>query len=94
MTSDTGSRCDQSSEGNGIVMIPAPDQYEIDCCGNAVKQVVGGSWVRYDDHVASIKLMRSHVEKLEEQIAGLNDKLRDAKLEAKDFQSMLRGLNQ
>ena len=57
----------------------------------SMEQIEDGSWVRYDDHVAAIKLMQSEVEKLEEQIAELNENLRDAKLEAKDFQNMLRG---
>ena len=73
------------------VAIPAIRRYEIDCWGNAIQQIEDGSWVRYDDHVTAVKLMRSEVDELEEQIAELNENLRDAKLEAKDFQNMLRG---
>ena len=67
------------------VTIPAIRRYEIDCWGNAIKQVEGGPWVQYDDHVAAVKLMRSEVEKLEEQIAELNDSLWNARLESQSF---------
>lgn len=80
--------------GDGIIRIPSIRRYEIDCWGNAIEQVEDGEWVRYDDHAAAVKLMLSEIEKLEEQVVELNGNLRDAKLEAKDFQNMLRGFKQ
>ena len=74
--------------------IPAIRRYEIDCWGNAIKQVEDGPWVRYEYHVAAVILMQSEIEELEEQIAELNENLRDAKLEAKDLQKTLRGFKQ
>jgi len=47
-----------------IVMIPAIRRYEIDCWGNAIKQIEDGSWVRYDDHVTAVNVMLSEIEKL------------------------------
>ena len=81
----------EDGAGDRIVRIPPIRRYELECGRNAMQQVEGGSWVRYDDYVAVVKLMWSAIEKLEEQIASLNENLRDAKLEAKDFQNMLRG---
>ena len=61
MADDADNQCEQSGAGDRIIMIPAIQRYEIDCWGNAIKQVEDGSWVRYDDHVAAVKLMRSGV---------------------------------
>ena len=94
MTDDADKQCEESGAGDRIVMIPASQRYEIDCWGNAIKQVEGGEWVRYDDHVAAVKLMRSEVEKLEEQVAELKKNLRDAELDANDLQNMLRRFKQ
>jgi hypothetical protein len=47
--------------------IPAIQRYEIDCGGNAIKQVEDGPWVRYDDHVASMELMQLSMKKLEQE---------------------------
>ena len=77
-----------------IVRIPPIRRYELECGRNAMQQVGDGSWVCYDDHVAAMESMWSENEKLKEQIAELNKNLRDAKLEAKDFQNMLRGFKQ
>ena len=85
MADDTGEQCDKCGVGARIVMIPAIPRYEIDCWGNAIKQVEDGSWARYDDHVASIKSIRSEVEKLEGQIAELNESLWNARIESLDF---------
>lgn len=81
MAEDADNQCEESNAGDRIVMIPAIQRYEIDCWGNVIKQVEGGPWVQYDDHVASIKLMLSEIEKLEEQIADLKVELWNAKLE-------------
>ena len=94
MAEDTDNQCEESGAGARIVMIPAIRRYKLDCLWNAIRQVEGGPWVRYDDHVTAMGSMRSEIEKLEEQVAELNQNLRDAKLEAKDFQNMLRGFNQ
>jgi hypothetical protein len=81
--------------GARIIMIPAIQRYWVDGVdGWSMEQAEDGSWVRYDDHVAAVKLMRSEIGRLKEQIASLNENLRDAKLEAKDFQNMLRGFKQ
>lgn len=61
------------------VTIPLIRRYELDCWKNAMQQVEDGSWVRYDDHVAEVKLMRSEIGKLEEQVAELKEKLWSAK---------------
>ena len=84
----------EDGAGDRIIMIPAIQRHEIDCWGNTIKQIEDGSWVRYDDHVASMGLMQSEIEKLEEQIAELNKNLRDAELDVKDLQKTLRGFKQ
>jgi len=83
MASDSGTRD----------RIPPIRRYKIGYRWNAVKPV-DGEWVRYDDHVAAVKLMQSEVEKLEEQVAELNENLRDEKLDVKDLQKTLRGFKQ
>ena len=50
-----------------------------------MEQIEDGSWVRYDDHVAAVELMRSEIEKLEEQVAELKESLWNAKIESLDF---------
>ena len=94
MAEDADKKCEESGAGGRIVMIPAIRRYWIDCWGNAIKQIEDGSWVRYDDHVAAVKVMRSEIEELEEQIAELNKNLRDAELDVKDLQKTLRGFKQ
>ena len=83
----------EDGAGDRIVRIPAIRRYKIDYRWNAIKPV-DGEWVRYDDHVAAVKLMRSEVEKLEEQVAELKKNLRDAELDANDLQNMLRRFKQ
>ena len=56
-------------------MIPAIRRYEIDCWGNAIQQVEGGEWVRYNYHVASVVVMQSEIERLTEENADLKSKL-------------------
>lgn len=94
MTQVTIENCDKCGAGARIIRIPPIRRYELECGRNAMQQVEGGSWVRYDDHVAAVKLMQSEVEKLEEQIAELNQNLRDAELDVKDLQKTLRGFKQ
>ena len=94
MTEDTGNQCEESGAVDRIIRIPPIRRYELECGRNAMQQVEDGSWVRYDDHVAAMKLMRSEIEKLEEQVAELNVNLRDAELDAKDVQKKLRGFKQ
>ena len=74
------------------VTIPPIRRYDLDCIW--MHPVEDGSWVRYDDHVAAVKLMQSEIEKFEEQVASLNENLREAKLEAGDLQNKLRGFKQ
>lgn len=64
-----------SDSGSRFIMIPAPDRYEIDCWGNAVRQVVCGEWVRYDDHVTSVEAMRLEIERLEKQVKQTKEML-------------------
>ena len=94
MAEDMDNQCEEDGAVDRIVRIPPIRRYELECGRNAMQQIEDGSWVRYDDHVAAVELMQSGVEKLKEQIAELNKNLRDAKLEAKDFQNMLRGFKQ
>ena len=90
MAKDADKQCEESGAGDRIIRIPAIRRYQIDYRWSAIKPV-DGPWVRYDDHVTAMESMRSEIGRLEEQIAELNKNLMDAKLEAKDFQNMLRG---
>ena len=94
MAEDADNKCEESGAGARVARIPPIRRYELECGRNAMQQVEDGRWVRYDNHIAEVILIMSEVEKLEEQITELNENLRDAKLEAKDFQNMLRGFNQ
>ena len=44
--------------------IPDIQRYSVDGWGCEIDQVNDGSWVRYDDHVAAVELMRSEVQQL------------------------------
>ena len=94
MAEDMDNQCEEGGAVDRIVRIPPIRRYELECGRNAMQQIEDGSWVRYDDHVASIKSMQSEVDKLEEQITELSKNLRDAELDAKDFQKTLRGFKQ
>lgn len=72
MADDADNQCEQSGAGDRIIMIPAIQRYEIDCWGNAIKQVEDGSWVRYDDHVALMQRMQLKIQKLKETITELS----------------------
>ena len=85
MAEDMDNQCEEDDAGDRIVRIPAIRRYKLDCLWNAIRQVEGGPWVRYDDHVAAVKLMRSEIEKLEEQVAELDESLWDARIESKSF---------
>lgn len=47
--------------------IPAIRRYENVCWQIAMQQVKDGSWVRYDDHVAAMKLVQLSMKKLEQE---------------------------
>ena len=79
MADGADKKCEESGAGAVIVRIPPIRRYELDCIWIAMQQVEDGSWVRYDDHVAAVKLMQSEVEKLKEQVAELKEKLWSAK---------------
>ena len=69
----------EDDAGDRIVRIPPIRRYELECGRNAMQQVEDGSWVRYDDHVAEVKLMQSEIGRLEERVAELKEKLWSAK---------------
>ena len=75
----------EDGAGDRIVRIPRIRRYELDCGRNTMQQVEDGSWVRYDDHVTAVKLMRPEVEKPEEQIAEFKESLWSAQIESLDF---------
>ena len=85
MAEDADKKCEEGGAVDRIVRIPPIRRYELECGRNAMQQVEDGSWVQYDDHVAAVELMRSEVEKLEEQVAELKEELWNARLESKSF---------